>query len=106
MLEKMIGMEYCDNCTLVTTKWGCTTNPQGEEQQENKLREDERFFGGMLQSNAKMERFDPKTRETALKIVTPYLGNRFTLQISREMANPHGPKLALGDTEAGKVVAE
>ena len=51
-------------------------------------------------------RFPPKTKESALEIITPYLKNKFTLHISREMADPHGPKLALRDTEAGKVVAD
>ena len=39
MLENMIGMEKCNNCTLVTTKWGCTTNMQDEEEREKTLRE-------------------------------------------------------------------
>lgn len=34
MLEKMIGIEKWDNCSLVTTNWGCTTNPEGEEKRK------------------------------------------------------------------------
>lgn len=108
MLEKMIGQAEYSNCTLVTTKWGCTTNSQHEEQREMKLREDKKFFGGMLDNaqHATMERFDPKTRARALEIITPYLRNKFTPQISQQMVDPQGPKLALGETEAGKVIAD
>ena len=106
MLENIIGKESYDNCTLVTTKWGCTNNPQDESSREKTLSEKEKFFGGMLLQHATMERFDPKTPERALQIITPYLKKTFTLHISREMADPRGPRLALGDTEAGKVVAE
>ena len=31
MLEQMIGSEKFNNCTLVTTKWGCTVGQQNEE---------------------------------------------------------------------------
>ena len=106
LLENMIGIEEYKNCTFVTTKWGCTTNPQDEQKREEALATDERFFGGMLHSprRATMTRFDPKTKATALGIITPFLGNKFTLQITREMADPEGPKLALGQTRAGKLV--
>lgn len=56
--------------------------------------------------NAKMKRFDPKTRESALDIITPFWENSFTPQISHQMVNPHGPKLAPGETKVGKVVAD
>ncbi|KAL8710285.1 MAG: hypothetical protein Q9220_005055 [cf. Caloplaca sp. 1 TL-2023] len=110
MLEEMIGGEKFNHCTLVTSKWGCTTNPQDEEDREKTLRDDEMYFGHMLQNgqhtrHASMRRFDPKTYETALDIILPYLDNEFVLQISRQMVDPKGPRLALGDTGAGKVVA-
>lgn len=108
MLEKMIGMEEWNNCTLVTTKWGCTTSSQDEEDREKTLNGEDKYFGAMLRNaqQAKMKRFDPKTKETALEIIIPYLGNKFTPKISRQMVDPNGPKLALGKTEAGKVVAD
>ena len=109
MLENMIGMEKIDNCTLVTTKWGCTTNSQDELEREKTLRAEKNFFfGSMLQNtqHANMERFDPKTQKTALDIITPFLEKTFTPQISCQMADPCGPNLALGETEAGKVVAD
>ena len=106
MLEQMIGEKSYDNCTLVTTKWGCSNNPQDEEEREKTLSGTEKYFGAMLQKGAKMMRFHPKTKESALKIITPYLKNKFTLHISQEMVDPSGPKLALGETKAGKVVAD
>lgn len=108
MLEKMVGMNMCDNCTLVTTKWGCTNNPEDEEAREDTLRAGKHYFGAMLQGaqQAKMMRFEPKIQERALAIIRPYLKNKFTPQISRQMVDPKGPKLALGETEAGKVVAD
>ena len=44
MLEEMIGMDKWDNCTFVTTKWGCTTNPEGEEARERTLRNSDEFL--------------------------------------------------------------
>ena len=110
MLEKMIGLEEFNNCTIVTTKWGCTTSPQDEEMRERTLETDPTLFGSMLQERqhecATMKRFDPKSKGTALEIIKPYLRKAFTPQISKQMVDPKGPKLALGETEAGKVVAD
>lgn len=108
MLEKLIGREEYSNCTLVTTKWGCNTNSQDEENREKTLRAEKKFFGGMLDNaqHASMERFHPKTKSRALEIITPYLKNSFTPQISQQMVDPRGPKLPLGETEAGKVIAD
>lgn len=108
MLERMIGQEEYSNCTLVTTKWGCTKSSQDEEQREVALRDEKKFFGGMLGNaqQARMERFHPKTRARALEIIAPYLNNKFTPQISQQMVDPSGPKLHLRETEAGKVIAE
>ena len=109
MLEEFIGVGQFNNCTLLTTKWGCTNDPRGEEKREKKLTEDPRFFGGLLlesRQHAEIKRFDPSTKATALEIITPYLENKFTPQICRQMADPRGPKLALGETGAGKIVAD
>lgn len=108
MLENMIGKKEYSNCSFVTTKWGCTTNSQDEEQHEMTLKKEKKFFGGMLHDtqHARIERFHPKTSERALEIITPYLKNKFTPQISQQMVDPQGPKLSLGETEAGKVIAD
>lgn len=108
MLEKMIGIDKWDNCTLITTKWGCTNNPKGEEEREKTLQNSEKYFRAMLQNahQANMARFDPKSRGRALEIIKPLLGNKFSPRISDQMVDPQGPKLALGDTDAGKVVAD
>lgn len=109
MLENMIGTDAYSHCTLVTTKWGCTTNSKDEEDREKSLRKEPDFFGNMLDNNgmnADMKRFDPKTKKSALDIIIPYLGRKFTPQISHQMVAPNGPKLSLGETEAGKVVVD
>jgi hypothetical protein len=107
MLEKMIGVDKWDNCTLVTTKWGCTTDLQGEEAREKKLRTDEKYFKAMCDSahNARMTRFT-RTRGSALQIINPHLGRKFSPAICVQMVDPKGPKHALKDTDAGQVVAE
>ena len=110
MLEKLIGLEKFNNWTVVTTKWGCTTSPQDEQLREKSLGTDPDLFGSMLQERqhqcATMKRFDPKSKGRALEIIKPYLGKAFTPQITRQMVDPKGPKLSLGETEAGKVVAD
>ena len=110
MLENMIGLEKFNNCTIVTTKWRCTTSPQDEENREKTLETDPKLFGSMLQERqhkcATMKRFDPKSKGTALEIIKPYLRKAFTPHISEQMVDPEGPKLSLGETEAGKVVAD
>lgn len=109
MLEEMVGKEEYINCKLATTKWGCTIDSQSEEDREKKLSEDGKYFAGMLGKESAqqsvMERFDPKTKERALEIILPFLKAKSTLQISREMVDPNGPKLALGNTKAGKLIA-
>lgn len=53
--------------------------------------------------HAKMKRFDPKVQDKRhLDIITPYLETHFTLQISRQIAGPHGPRLALGGHRSGQ----
>ncbi|KAG8526064.1 uncharacterized protein KY384_000826 [Bacidia gigantensis] len=111
MLEEMIGVKEFKNVTLVTTKWGCTKSPDDERQRELTLSTNKKHFGTMLdndvnQSNATMVQFDPKSRTKAHEIIEPFLGKRFTTQISKEMVDPRGPKLPLGETHAGKVVVD
>lgn len=108
MLEKLVGIDKWDNCTLVTNKWGRTNNPAREEANEKTLRTEDKYFGAMLRhaQRATMTRFDPKSKGKALEIIKPHLSKRFAPQISVQMVDPHGPRLALGDTDAGKVVAD
>ncbi|KAL8720541.1 MAG: hypothetical protein Q9225_002611 [Loekoesia sp. 1 TL-2023] len=89
MLEQMVGDDKWDNCTLVTTKWGCTTDTADEEAREQKLKEKDQFFGAMLNSKSKrqasMMRFDPKSKGRALEIIKPHLKRKFDPLISRQM---------------------
>ena len=109
MLENMVGNDKWDNCTLVTTKWGCTTDPIGEVSREKKLMNKDNCFGEMLRNGdrtASMMRFDPKSKGRALEIIKPHLKRNFEPLISREMVDPRGPMLSLGETSAGKIVAD
>lgn len=110
MLEQMVGDDKWDNCTLVTTKWGCTTDTAGEEAREQRLIEKDQYFGAMLNSESKrqasMMRFDPKTKGKALEIIKPHLRRKFDPLISRQMVDPQGPMLTLGETNAGSIVAD
>ncbi|ETN38049.1 uncharacterized protein HMPREF1541_07672 [Cyphellophora europaea CBS 101466] len=107
MLENMIGMDKWDNCTLVTTKWGCTNNAEAEEGRENQLRTRPQFFQAMIESSysAKMVRFH-RSKASGLEIIRPHLRRAFTPKISEQMVDPDGPKYSLGETDAGKVVAD
>lgn len=108
MLEEMIGIEKWDNCTLVTTKWGCTTDPAAEDAREENLRRKDEFFGAMLKNShsASMKRFHPKSKGSALEIIKPHLRRRFDPLISEEMVKEGGPMLSLGETKAGQLVAD
>ena len=112
MLENLIGADKFNNCAIVTTKWGCS-NPSEEYAREGTLRNQEKYFGSILPNKKQdinhsgaMKRFEPKTKATALSIILPFLPRKFIPEISRQMVDPNGPKLALGETETGKVVAE
>ena len=93
---------------MVTTKWGCINKPQGEEMREKTLRDKEKYYGAMLRHSrqASMVRFDPKSKGKALEIIKPHFNKSFAPEISIQMVDPHGPRLALGETDAGRVVAE
>ena len=110
MLEQLIGVKEFRHCTLVTTKWGCT-NRADEEEREEVFKQGDAYFGTMLKThdnphqNANIRRFDPKSKGTALEIIYPYLENAFVPDITKQMVHPQGPKLALGKTGAGEIVA-
>ncbi|KAI4258488.1 MAG: hypothetical protein L6R42_005069 [Xanthoria sp. 1 TBL-2021] len=107
MLEKMIGIDKWDNCTLVTTKWGCTTNPEAEAAREATLKRQDNYFGSMLKNShqASIRRFEPKSKGQALDIIKPHLKRSFEALISEQMVKDGGPKLSLGETSAGQIVA-
>lgn len=78
---------------------------------EKTLRTDKDFFGIMLQTgqatnDATLRLYSPKGKQCALDIIKPFLNNKFTTKISKQMIDPRGPKLPLSKTETGKLVAE
>ena len=53
-----------------------------------------------------MTRFEPKSKGRAIDIIKPMLKNSFAPKLSEQMVDPKGPKLALGETDAGRIVAD
>ncbi|KAL8936342.1 MAG: hypothetical protein Q9216_004978 [Gyalolechia sp. 2 TL-2023] len=102
MLEQMVGIDKWDNCTLVTTKWGCTTDFAGEEAREKNLMDKDQYFGSMLKSGHQASMSFGDHQATSQE----HLRRRFNPHISQQMADPNGPMLSLGDTDAGRVVAD
>lgn len=94
----------------MTTKRGCTTDPTGEEAREKKLMEQDQYFGAVLKGDnerqASITRFDPSSKGRALEIIKPHLKRKFAPLISRQMVDPQGPMLSLGETNAGSIVAD
>lgn len=110
MLERLIGLDKFENCAIVTTKWQLV-DLETAEARETSLRTDKDFFGSMLQTerhglDASLCRYSPKNKQRALEIIKPFLNNAFTAEISLQMVASDGPRLPLGKTEAGKLVAE
>lgn len=107
VLEKLLGPDHWDRSTLVTTKWGCTTTPELERLREKQLEESGKFWKAMRTSTrkAEMKRFE-NTQKSALEIIEPYLMDGFVPQLTYEMADPTGPKRALGATKAGQHISE
>jgi hypothetical protein len=107
LLEELLGADHWDGCTLVTTKWGCTNDPAREAAREEELERSVKFWKPMRtgEKRAAMKRFD-NTRESALELIEPYLGEGFVPQLTYEMADPHGPRRALGATGAGQHISE
>ncbi|KAK3172092.1 hypothetical protein OEA41_004177 [Lepraria neglecta] len=75
---------------------------------EKTLRDKEKYIGAMLRHSrqASMVRFDPKSKGKALEIIKPHLNKSFAPEIPIQVVDPPGPILALGETDAGRVVAE
>jgi hypothetical protein len=107
LLEELLGGEYWDRCTLVTTKWGRTTEPERALRHEQELQSNNKFWKAMRTNTrkAEMKRF-ANTQDSALEIIDPYLIDGFVPQLTHEMVDPAGPKHALGATKAGQQISE
>jgi len=107
MLEQLVGEDKWQNLTLVTTKWHCSPNPDGEFLREKQLQANNKYWKSMCEGprKASVKRF-LGTKESALDIIRPHLDKDFIPAITEQMAAPQGPHLALGDTAAGRVVQE
>ncbi len=107
LLEAFLGCDHWNRSTLVTTKWGCTTDPAQERLREEELENSEKFWKAMRTSTrkAEMKRF-ANTQESALEIIEPYLTDGFVPKLTYEMADPAGPQHPLGSTAAGHHISE
>ena len=84
-LKSIIGNDSRHKCTFVTTKWGCSETPDEEFRRERTLREMTRFYGTrtlMRRGWAQTERFSPMTKDRALEIIEPLLGNDIAINNS------------------------
>ena len=107
LLEGFLGKSSFENCTLVTTKWGTLRDPNVESTREEQLLSDQRYWKALRSggSQASMTRFE-NNQASALEIIRPLLGNDFTPNISYEMVAAEGPKLSIGETEAGQLLGD
>ena len=102
MFQKLVGDDSMKNVILVTTMWGKLQSSDDGDARVKELTETGKFWGGMITSGAKHERYDG-TGEDALRIIHMMLDNTpCKLQIQQEL--DHGQSLA--DTAAGKEVAD
>ena len=102
MFQKLVGDDSMKNVVLVTTMWGKLQRPDDGDARVKQLTETGQFWGGMITSGARHERYDG-TREDALRIIHMMLYNPpRKLQIQEELES--GQRLT--GTAAGKEVAD
>lgn len=104
MLEEMVGGKKFEYITLVTNKWKCSNDPEGEEYREGQLESDTKYWQKMREGGrrAEMKRF-LNTHESALDILQPHLRKSFEPELCIQMDPDKGDR-ALGETNAGKVI--
>ena len=102
MFQKLVGDDSMKNVVLVTTMWGKLQPSDDGDARVKQLTETGKFWGGMITSGAKHDKYDG-TGEDALRIIHMMVKNApCKLQIQEELDN--GQELA--DTAAGKEVAD
>ena len=102
MFQKLVGDDSMKNVILVTTMWGKLQPSDDGDARVKQLTETGKFWGGMIASGARHERYNG-TGEDALRIIDMMLDNApCKLQIQQEL--DHGQSLA--HTAAGKEVAD
>ena len=102
MFQKLVGEDSMKNVVLVTTMWGKLQPSDDGDARVKQLTETGKFWGGMISSGARHERYDG-TVEDALGIIHMMVDNApCKLQIQEELDNGQ----TLADTAAGKEVAD
>lgn len=105
LLEELTGKDRWSHISLVTNKWHWSGSHESELQRERELKSDERAWKALLEGGrpARLHRFS-NDQNSALEIIQWHLDQGFHPEISCQMANPAGPQLSLGDTDAGKII--
>ena len=102
MFQKLVGDNSMKNVILVTTMWGKLQSSDDGDARVKQLTETGKFWGSMISSGARHERYDG-TGEDARRIIHTMLDNApCKLQIQQELDD--GRELV--DTAAGKEVAD
>ena len=102
MFQKLVGNDSMKNVILVTTMWGKLQPSDDGDARVKQLTETGNFWGGMITSGARHERYNG-TEVDARRIIRTMLDNApCKLQIQQELEQ--GQKLA--DTAAGKEVSD
>lgn len=100
MFKNLIGSVFFPNVMFVTTKWDIVEQAVGAIR-ENELMTNSSFWGKMVSAGSAVVRFDG-TRDCAYNILRQRLNaDTKVLTIQKEIIDA---KLALAETEAGKVV--
>ena len=102
--EKLCGLQACPNIVFVTTMWG-KLGEHGEEEgaaREMELKTNSKFFGTMMQHNARMERHSG-TKESAQMILSNMIkvNQPIVLDIQEQMGEQGLP---LDQTPVGQIV--
>lgn len=105
VLEELTGKDRWQHISLVTTKWHWSGSHENELRCERDLETQAVAWKVLRDSDrpARMCQFY-NTRESALEIIQWHLDQSFEPALTYQMADPHGPRLSLGDTAAGQVI--
>ena len=105
VLEQLTGKDRWQHISLVTTKWHWSGSHENELKCERELEQQSAAWKSLREGNrpARMCRFN-NTRESALDIISWHLEQSFEPALTYQMADPHGPQVSLGDTDAGQVI--
>lgn len=105
LLEEFTGRGRWHHISLVTNKWGWTRSPENEANCEKELESDEKAWKFLREGSrpARLHRFY-NDQKSGLEIVSWHLDQSFEPEITYQMADPSGPRLSMGETDAGQII--